>query len=206
MLKKTFLLLGTFLIAFANFSTFVGLYFWNTNRKTAVICLMITLVIFIFYIILLFTLRKKFSSTFLVLNLLLYVIVFVNGPQMQLYAIEIKYYFEIPSNKMQKQLNQEVAAAIENTNIPYRVNAEKSKKMTKERREVVVVLIKTTGNELQKTEIDKITAQAFSKDVTLSFYDYGEEWIVDFYFTDLKEIKFCYPYTKCDELEINYTR
>ncbi|WP_044479578.1 hypothetical protein [Paenibacillus antibioticophila] len=204
MIKKIALLLGTFFISIASFSTFVGLYAWNSNRKTAVIYLIISLAIVLCYAIFLFSLRKKFSSTFLILNVLLFIIVFVNGPQLQLYAFELKEQIKFPTKKIQRQLNQEVATAIENLKVLYRVDFEKSEEMTRQRRELVTVLMKNNRNEIQSTEINQLLNQSFSKDVFLSFYDYAASHIVSLYLTNYGEVTFCYPYSKCDELKINY--
>lgn len=206
MIKNFFLLLGTFLIAIVNFLAFVGVFGWNSTKKASVFYLLISLVILMFYIILLFILRKKISRNFLVVNFVLYIIIFANGPQIQNYGIEITYYFQTPSNQVQKQLIKEVADVIEKTNIPYKIHTEKSKNLTKERKEIVVALIRTTTGDLQKEEINKIILKPYSRDLTLSFYNRKEERIVKFQFTKLGEIEFCYPFDECENIGINYMK
>ncbi|NWL87144.1 hypothetical protein DMN77_05955 [Paenibacillus sp. 79R4] len=203
MLKKLFLLLWSSMIAIICFWTFVGMFFWNSNRKVALFWLAVTVAIFLFYVATLIILKRRYSGSFLFLNVLLCIILFVSGPQIQQLGIHIKHYFEIPSSQVQKQLNQEVTDAIEKTKIPYKVNFEISKKMTSQKGSGVVAVVKTKKGEVQKTEIDKIISETFNRDMFISFYDYDEKWVISIKFNIFREIEYCYPFSKCEDLGIN---
>ncbi|MNJ71322.1 hypothetical protein D3C77_678500 [compost metagenome] len=86
--------------------------------------------------------------------------------------------------------------------IPYKVDIENSKKLTKERSEVVVVLVKTKKEEVNKSEVDKISSVSFSNELFLSFYDYSKSRIISIYFNENGEVEYCYPSFQCKEFEV----
>lgn len=93
MLKKILLIIGTFIMSLICYAGSVVCSFsWNSDRKEAVIILIISVFIFILYGVLLFKLRKRYSSTFLTQNILLYIIFFLNGNRLLPFLLDIFIY------------------------------------------------------------------------------------------------------------------
>ncbi|MOA13645.1 hypothetical protein D3C78_1337070 [compost metagenome] len=99
-------------------------------------------------------------------------------------------------------MNLEVADALDKTNIPYKVDFEISKRLTKERGEVVVVIVKTKSEVVNKSEINKVLAVSFSNELYLSFHDNGNNRIVSVYIDEIGKIGFCSPSFKCEEFGV----
>lgn len=189
-------------MAIFSFTTLGGLYVWHSNRRVALFWLGVTIIFFICYVVSLYILRKKFSIVFILFNAALYFILLVKGPSLQLFGLQIKDYLETPSMTLQKQLHQEVATVIEKIKVPYKINIEKSKRLTSQRSKIVVALMKNEKEDVQKKEIDAITRENFSKDIFLSFYNYDEKWIISIKLNVLQEVEYCSPNSKCEELGI----
>lgn len=203
MLKKLLLVLWSCIVAVISFRTFIGMYFWNENREFALFWLSITIIIFLIYVMSLIILRKKVSRVFLLLNMLLYIVIVINGPRLQLLSLQIKHYFEIPSQKLQTQMNLEVSNAIEKSGIPYEVDFEISRELTEEGGRVAVVLVKNNKEEVNKSEVHKILGESlFSNKLYLSFLDYSKTRIISIYFNEIGEIEYCSPSFKCEEFGV----
>lgn len=128
---------------------------------------------------------------------------FINGPQLQLFGMQIKHYIEIPSKKTQTKMNLEVADAIEKSGIPYEVDFEISRELTEEGSRVAVVLVKNNKGEVNKSEVHKILGEAlFSNNLYLSFYDSSKTRIISIYFNEIGEIEYCSPSFKCEEFGV----
>lgn len=93
MLEKILLIIGTFIMSMVCLMTLIiGWLGWTPQRMEAIIYLAISLLVFILYAFLLFKLRKRYSSSFLTFNILLYIIFFLNGNRLLPIMLDIFFY------------------------------------------------------------------------------------------------------------------
>ncbi|AIQ70920.1 hypothetical protein [Paenibacillus graminis] len=97
---------------------------------------------------------------------------------------------------------EKVDVLIEQEHLPYRVNIDKSRERFKEIRNVnVVVLNKTTNEEIKKNDVDGLLGLTYGEDVRLKVFNKSNErLLIDFVIDIDKSISFCDPYKVCGDL------
>lgn len=91
---------------------------------------------------------------------------------------------------------------IEQTNLAYRVDIDKSRERFKENRNInVVALDKTTNGEIMKNDIEGLLGLAYGKEVRLKIFDKSNGMIImDFVIEIDKTVSFCTSFKICENL------
>lgn len=196
------ILWGLFLVDFAILTLLGGLYGWHINRIAALFELLLTLATSIVHIVTLILVRKKFSAGFLVFNALIFVILLVNGPRVQFLEMQLIDYLKTPTIFSQNKMIKEVQREIDLNQLPFVIDIKKSKRLTYQNRDIVIVLEKSKIEELQKEEFDQIRAGMYSRKISLVFSDNSGERVIRIKLKRDQTIEYCSPELTCKEFGI----
>ncbi|WP_044479579.1 hypothetical protein [Paenibacillus antibioticophila] len=196
------ILWGLFLVDFAILTLLGGLYGWHSNRIAALIALSLTLATSMVHIVTLILVRKKFSAGFLVFNALIFVILLVNGPRVQFLEMQLIDYLKTPTIFSQNKMIKEVQREIDLNQLPFVIDIKKSKRLTYQNREIVIVLEKSKIEELQKEEFDQIRAGMYGRKIILVFSDNSGERVIRIELKRDQTIEYCSPELICNEFGI----
>lgn len=196
------ILWGLFLVYFAILTLLGGLYGWHSNRIAALFALSLTLATSMVHIVTLILVRKKFSSAFLVFNVLIFVVLLVNGPRVQFLEMQLIDYMKTPTIFSQNKMIKEVQREIDLNQFPFVIDIKKSKRLTYQNRDIVIVLEKNKIEELQKEEFDQIRAGMYSRKIILVFSDNSGEMIIRIKLNTDQTIEYCSPELTCNEFGI----
>lgn len=195
------ILWGLFLVYFAILTLLGGLYGWHINRTAALFELLLTLATSMVHIVTLILVRKKFSSAFLVLNVLIFVILLVNGPRVQFLEMQLIDYMKTPTIFSQNKMIKEVQREIDLNQLPFVIDIKKSKRLTYQNHEISIVLKKSKVEELQKEEFYKIRDGKYSRKIILDFFSKTDEIIITIEL-ETNQIEYCSPELICNEFGI----
>lgn len=196
------ILWGLFLVDFAILTLLGGLYGWHSNRIAALFALSLTLATSMVHIVTLILVRKKFSAGFLVFNALIFVILLMNGPRVQFLEMQLIDYLKTPTIFSQNKMIKEVQREIDLNQLPFVIDIKKSKRLTYQNREIVIVLEKSKIEELQKEEFDQIRVGMYSRKIILVFSDNSGEKVIRIELKRDQTIEYCSPELICNEFGI----
>ncbi|MEK3903449.1 MULTISPECIES: hypothetical protein [unclassified Paenibacillus] len=97
---------------------------------------------------------------------------------------------------------EKVEVMAEQEKLPYSVDVNKSRERFKEIRNInVVVLNKTTNEEIKKKDVDKLLGLTYGEDVRLKIFENSNErLLIDFVINIDKSVSYCEPYKICGDL------
>lgn len=97
---------------------------------------------------------------------------------------------------------EKVEVMLEQEKLPYSVDVNKSRERFKEIRNInVVVVNKTTNEEIKKKDVDKLLGLTYGKDVRLKIFENSNErLLIDFVINIDKSVSYCEPYEICEYL------
>ncbi|WP_342548988.1 hypothetical protein NST69_08375 [Paenibacillus sp. FSL P2-0089] len=100
---------------------------------------------------------------------------------------------------------EKVEVMLEQKKLPYSVDVNKSRERFKEIRNInVVVLNKTTNEEIKKKDVDELLGLAYGEDVRLKIFEKSNErLLIDFVIDIDKSVSYCEPYKICEDLGLD---
>ncbi|WP_044479582.1 hypothetical protein [Paenibacillus antibioticophila] len=160
------------------------------------------IVLLLFIATLRYQAKKTNSETLVPLSIAVFVIFLFFAPAI---VDKLDHYLSLPSVKEQNQAIKEVSNTITQTNIPYIIDEEESKKRTKKYgSRVNVVLVRTKDGFFEKNEIGVFVDKLPKKEIDIAFYTLGKKDVFGLGIDHNDIIFSCAPFDICREMGIDY--